>query len=558
LWEECYSKPISWLEGALSTSTVSIDRLAHFRNLILALVDEGATFYQLLLRNRPDYAFLVYSAILLEKREKFVPFHKLPGQLNYNNPCRRSFALLQEAITMDPFKGFGYGVLAQWARDDGDLLLAIYWALIGANVPEGESEKCLQFLKQLAKDFAVSPSQRADADSFEIGSQVIQMALHTFLSQLTGKSHLKYLDQLSHSKLSAAPTADPKILKYSCDVLWMILGMEKGLFASTTDICPVRTCLLAKLFQINCKFLASDPHVKQSFIAFATNPNYSRLFTGNNYEIIRKINPFAFDSLNSLLQEIARTCTIRNSLPSVDANNESSSDELYFDDSLEEVVQKSQKTAPPAYTDYLMLESFQYDRNDEECNDDDLIEFFIRSNLLIRRSGDSSLVLTAQQDKWKKSLHSMKLMTSHFLRTQLEMAESMELQDRLAWTVPDYPSLLRDLEKIQAAVLDRKVRIIISFAILNSLDLDKSNRPESRNAIRFLAERLEAKDLSIRFQPAPNNSKSSHFQCVKQLLIDNPDDSFKLIFAQQSINPHISKLAKQQNVTIFNEFALQQ
>jgi hypothetical protein len=206
LWEEIYEKPVGWiqdhLEKSLEKTSCNTLHLKKLQSIQILFLDEGSTLFQLLLRipSSPfKYSFSIYAASLLRKRERLS-----------KSTHSRSFALLQDAIICEPENGHGYYILGQWTQPEGDHLLAMYWGLVAVNTSNPYNS--LEFLKELSHSVAISPSfQQTNQD---LSSELLQMAAHALLSQLTGRSHLKHLDQLSHSQIKTKTTCtDIKSLK---------------------------------------------------------------------------------------------------------------------------------------------------------------------------------------------------------------------------------------------------------------------------------------------------------------------------------------------------------
>ena len=305
LWEECYDKPINWIQNHLETvksktnMAINTIHLRRLRSVLISFLDEGSTFFQLLLRSDKiiknfRYKISIYASILLRKREN----------LSFALKSFRAFNLLQDTITFEPFKGFGYLILAQWTLEDGDELLSMYWALISFNVLEKE-EKAIEFLKRLSRSLTTSPSFNSFKEDDIVSSQLLQMATHALLSQLTGTSHLKHLDQLSHFQLRNLDKIDIKSLKYSITILWIILGTfnQQVQEQEQEQVSQLQTCILAKLFQVHSAFI-NNSSITSVLLAFASNEKYSKLFTGNNYKTMIKINSFSYECLNNLLKKL--------------------------------------------------------------------------------------------------------------------------------------------------------------------------------------------------------------------------------------------------------------
>lgn len=467
LWEEVYEKPVKWIQDHLEKSsgkTSSSLHLRRLRSILVAFLDEGSTLFQLLLRvpnvTLFSYHFSIYAAILLRKRER------LSVSLN----AERSFTLLQDAIVCEPENGYGYFILAQWVKFDGDNLLAIYWALISINT--GIPYNSLEFLKELSREIAVSPS--FSNSKSDLSRELLQMASHALLSQLTGRSHLKHLDQLSHSQISLE-NADIKSLKYSCISLWLILGINKQ-----SIVTQVQSCLLAKLFQLHNVFW-SVPSIRSVFLAFASNPLYSALFTSNNYKSLEKLNNLAYERLNVLLKSIL----ISNDL---DLNNQ-------------------------VYIDYSMLQSFA---NLQSLGS--IIDYFIEQQLYVRV--DDEVLLACSYEKTQKTERSMKLLTHRFLSTQLETLEATLDPLHVPWTIPDFPCLLRHFSKIRRSVLARDMRIVVTATVLAELDFDKMRNGQAREIIRFLHERLDINDPCIKIM---ENGHKNQITALKELTVSYED-----------------------------------
>lgn len=488
LWTECFEKPINWIEDEFEALKYNNLHLRSLRSLLVSFLDEGSTLFQLLLRLPHDkftYNLSIYAAILLRKREN----------LSSSKLQARAFNLLQEAITLEPSRSLGYFVLAQWTEKDGDNLLAMYWALIscnaGADAGSDDSSAALEFLKCLSRKLSISPSFSRHGNNCDLlNGQILQMASHTILSQLTGTSHLKHVDQLSHSQVKQCANSDDlKALKYNCAILWMILGMKSSLFTHCNgEVSPIQSCLLAKLFQIHLEFIEEEA-IFNIFIAFSTNPHYSTLFTGRNYETLSKINKFAFESLNKLLTRILES-------------------------------KKVEHVSSNVYVDYLMLKTFA------ELEQVNLFQYFLELNLFHRNSdGTFSLFLAHQKDKQRE--RSMKLLTHKFLTSQLESLEATIEPVHLPWTIPDYPALIGQFPKIKKSVQNRTIRLLITLPLLQELDLDKNKSSNCREIIRFLHERVNSSDPCIKLLEvegdnstiSPNFRESlsqSHVNSVKQ------------------------------------------
>lgn len=493
LWEECYEKPVGWIEShfeqqrqrnqAAHQQPQSTLHLRALRSLLVSFLDEGSTLFQLLLRCLADEKFSfnlsVYTAILLRKREN----------LNYSglgigSSCSRAFNLLQNAIIIEPFKGFGYFVMAQWTLKDNDPLLSIYWALTALNVKE-PFPSALDFLKNVSREIVVSPSfLNVSSRSDLLNSQLLQMASHALLSLITGSSHLKHLDQLSHSQVSSAGAAfcDVKMLKYSCIIIWLIIGMfEKK---SKDQISPFQSCLLAKLFQVHAEFIL-EPEIRKVFLAFSSNSKYSKLFSGNNYEILKKINNFAFESLNNLLMKLLK---MERKLLRLDK-------EIYLDF----IIYSTDNTDTMADTmDVSLL---------EPSPSSDIISLFLRIGLL-SVSGDE-VNLKSHHEKIERAERSVKLLTHQFLSTQLKSLESSIEPSHLPWTIPDYPSLLRHFARIKKLITNRQCKIVITLPVLQELDFDKNYKIECREIIRFLNELVEKSDPSLKILEARGGTEGS-------------------------------------------------
>ena len=514
LWIECYEKPLNWIEEYSGTSDLM--HLRKLRSLLLHLLDEGSTLFQLLLRcptGKFPYNLSIYSAILLRKRENLT--HSIHS---------RSFNLLQEAITSEPFKGFGYFTMAKWSLQDGDNLLALYWGLVALSVSECEiTENVLEFLKTLSRNIAISPSFgiTQNSENFDIlNGQLVQMAAHSILSKFTRNSHLKHLDQLSHSQIPKQK--EKKIgnlslsLKYSITILWILVGLEQK---NDNNNNLLQSCLLAKLFQIHLEFI-EEASIFNIFIAFATNQNYSKFFTHKNYETLSKINNFAFESLNQLLKRIAmRRCDCR-----VDSD-------LYLDYFIFETFRGMQAgTGDIDLIGYFVdvglyiRGGLRDDYGDDELegnrdnrdNRDNLSTCTLLSEGTIQMSTpllsstlNDNLIIKADYDKMKKNERSMKLLTHRFLSTKLEHIQSTIEPAHLKWTIPDYHSLISNFPKIQCSILNRQVKILITLSVLEELDLDKNKVGECREIIRFLNERISQNDQCIRLLSNPISQGSS-------------------------------------------------
>ena len=486
LWEECYEKPINWIQSHLETVSskslaVNTINLRRLKNVLISLLDEGSTFFQLLLRSdkiitKFRYKILIYSSILLRKRE------------NLLLKSRRAFNLLQEAITFEPFRGFGYFILAQWTLEDGDELLAIYWALISFNVSEDKQEKALEFIKSISSKLAISPSFSKvddDCDNDLIVPHLLQMVSHALLGQLTGNSHLKHLDQLSHSQLKNLDKTNLKSLKYLISILWITLGMFNNPNQQKQEnlqVSSAQTCILAKLFQVHIAFIENEA-ITGVLFAFCSNEMYSRLFTGNNYKIISKINNFAYETLNNLLKKL-----------------------LVIDTTV--IYEK-------VYFGYFVLETFS------DFEPKNLIEYFIEKGLYHQKTDNEEIQLISVYEKSKKTERSMKLLTHQFLTTKLQNIESKIEPKHLPWTIPDYQTLLRQFQRIAKLILSRQIRILITLSLLQELDLDKSQR-EIREIIRFLHERIDSNDPCIKLE----NGKTELFD--NEMLFINSSYRHKL------------------------------
>lgn len=519
LWEECYEKPINWIQNHLITvantkSPVNTIHLRRLRSVLINILDEGSTFFQLLLRSDKiitnlRYKILIYCAILLRKREKI-------------SKNIRAFNLLQDAITTEPFKGFGYFILAQWSVEDGDDLLAMYWALISFNVVEKE-EKALEFLKSLSRNLATSPSFASFNEDDIIVGQLFQMATHALLSHLTGTSHLKHLDQLSHSQIRNLDKVNLKSLKYSITILWIILGM----FGAQDQVSQVQTCILAKLFQVHSAFITNSG-ITRILLAFASNDKYSRFFTGNNFEAISKINMFSYELLNNLLKKLL-------------------------------LVEVDTKLNEQVYLDYLVLDSFS-----TEIVFPSLIEYFVCKGLYHR--DEDGIELISEHEKTKKTERSMKLLTHRFLSTKLESIEATIEPNHLPWTIPDYSTLLKQFQKIRKSVSSREIRVLITLPVLQELDLDKSQR-EIREIIRFLHERIDLNDPCVRlehgepgfysggeqnFYSFRQKLKMAHLRSIKMFVRTESSSTVKIICSDSVFKEYLMRGNIQKDL-IFNE-----
>lgn len=528
LWEECYDKPVKWIENELETTvksktkmTINRIHLRRLRSVLVSLLDEGSAFFQSLLRSdkivtKFRYKISIYASILLRKRE------------NSSSALKsfRAFNLLQDAITFEPFKGFGFLVLAKWTLEDGDELLSMYWALISLNVLERE-EKAVEFLKTFSRNLATSPSFTSfKGDDEVIISQLLQMATHALLSQLSGTSHLKHLDQLSHFQLRNLDKFSKfKSLKYLITSLWMILGT----FNEQEQVSQVQTCILAKLFQVHDAFI-TESSITRVLLAFASNEKYSRLFTGNNYKTMMKINVFSYETLNNLLKKL-----------------------LEIDTQLNEQV----------YYDFIYLNSsFSTDSHGSSC----LIDYFIEKGLYYRKGDKIEFIST--YEKIKKTERSMKLLTHRFLSTQLESIEAKIEPTHLPWTIPDYPTLLKQFSRIRKLILSREIRVLITLSLLQELDLDKSHHREIRDIIRFLHERIDSNDPCIKLENGKpefhaidmnpysdyrQKLKMSHLRSVK-LFVNNENSNVKIICSDSNFKDYlISGSGNISKDLIFNE-----
>ena len=113
--------------------------------------------------------------------------------------------------------------MAQWTLKDSDQLLSMYWALTACNVKEPYNSS-MEFLKNLARNIVTSSVVLNGSNQSDLlNCQLLYKWLHMlFLSLMTGHSHLKHLDQLSHSQ-NTIKELQYKMLKYSCISLWLIL-----------------------------------------------------------------------------------------------------------------------------------------------------------------------------------------------------------------------------------------------------------------------------------------------------------------------------------------------
>ena len=485
------------------------------RSLLISFLDEGSTLFQLLLRSLPDDKFTfnitIYTAILLRKREGLSPISSI------NNS--RAFNLLQDAIKFDPFKGFGYFVMAQWTLKDNDPLLSIYWAVTACNVNEPFPES-FGFLKNLARKIVVSPSfLNVSNQSDLLNCQLLQMASHALLSLMTGSSHLKHLDQLSHSKVSKC---DVKMLKYSCIIIWLIAGMFFK--ESNEQVSLLKSCLLAKLFQVHSEFL-NEPEIRKVFLAFSSNPKYYKLFSGKNYEILKKINNYTFESLNNLLMRLLKM-----------ENNELRLDkEIYLDFII--------------YSNGIENDTDDYDETIVErdtSSSSDLINLFLKIGLFYPSSSseDDEIILKYSHEKIQKTERSMKLLTHQFLTTQLKTLESSIEPTHLPWTIPNYFCLLRYFSRIKKLVANRECKILVTFPVLQTLDLDKTKRSECREIIRYLNELVESSnpyvkvleariDESIEFGGFRRKLEIEHVKSVKYFY-ENISKNVKVVIGSEN------------------------
>ena len=469
LWEECYEKPIEWIETHFDQKHKANNlHLRSLRSLFISFLDEGTSLFQLLLRCLPDdkftFNFTIYMAILLRKRES------LNSNVFLEQSYSRAFGLLQEAIMMEPFKGFGYFVMAQWTLKDSDPLLSMYWALTACNVKEPYNSS-MEFLKNLARNMVTSPSfLNGSKQSDLLNCQLLQMAAHALLSLMTGHSHLKHLDQLSHSQIQSK-NCNIKMLKYSCISLWLILGMRSDPSSKLAETCfeqvsPLHSCILAKLFQVHSEFL-HEPEIRKVFLAFSSNPKYYLLFSGKNYEIIQKINTFTFDSLNNLLKKLLKM------------------------DKEEVELEKE------VYIDFIIYNTDDA-QNIHGSNNDivSVIDLFLKIGLLYDNSDE--IIIKASHEKNQKAERSMKLLTHQFLTTQLKALESTQEPSHLPWTIPNYCTLVRYFGKIKKLITNKECKILITWPVLQELDLDKNKRTECREIIRYLNGLVEASNPYIK------------------------------------------------------------
>ena len=198
------------------------------------------------------------------------------------------------------------------------------------------------------------------------------------------------------------------------------------------------------------------------------------------------------------------------------------------------------------YLDYLSLETFSQVETFPE--DFSLIDYFLKMGLYYR-DDTGLIILTSLHEKAKKNERSMKLLTHRLLTSKLESLEATVEPHHLPWTIPDYPALLSNFSKIKRAILEREARIIITLSILQELDADKMIKPITRDIIRFLHERVEAKDPCVRLQSSdelpnfqPHKSESlllnnyrykiyqKHYESVKKYLQDNDNDELGICF----------------------------
>ena len=484
LWEECYEKPIGWIETHIEQQekhTRGILHLRSLRSLLISFLDEGTTLFQLLLRSLNDEKFTfnlsIYTAILLRKRENL----SITSQEQ-----SRAFSLLQEAITNDPFKGFGYFVMAQWTLKDKDPLLSIYWALTACNVKE-PFPASFDFLKTVAKSLVISPSFLNVSTQFDtLNCQLLQMASHAIVNLMTGSSHLKHLDQLSHSQVSVKD-CDVKSLKYSCIIIWLILGMFKQ--KSSEQVSPLQSCLLAKLFQVHSEFI-SEPEIRKVFLAFSSNSKYYKLFSGKNHEILKKINSLTFESLNNLLLKLIK----------IDRNILKLDREIYLD-----------------FVLYSINDEDEDNSNSLNAHSSfDIVNLFLKIELLSVL--DDEIILKSQYEKIQQTERSIKLLTHQFLSTQVKTLESSIEPSHLPWTIPTYSILLRQFEKIKNSISNRECKIIVTLPVLQELDLDKTKFAECRDIIRYLNGLVESSNPYIQLLEAHGNNNTSEFVSYRRKL----------------------------------------
>lgn len=528
LWEECYEKPVGWIEiesHFLQEQKQSTLHLRSLRSLLISFLDEGSTLFQLLLRHLPDekfsYNLSIYAAILLRKRENL-------NSISENiNSCSRAFNLLQNAIIIEPFKGFGYFVMAQWTLKDNNPLLSIYWALTALNVKE-PFPAASDFLKSVSRDISVSPSFLHNRDDL-LNCQLLQMASHSLIGLITGSSHLKHLDQLSHSQVLSVADCDMKMLKYSCIIIWLIIGMFPN-----DQISPLQSCLLAKLFQVHSQFLL-EPEIRKVFLAFSSNPKYYKLFSGKNLEIMKKINNFTFESFNNLLKKLLKIerkllkLTSEIYLDFVIYGSDASDDDVNIDNTTPENPEASTvyNTSNSALdTDTIIVSASEAIHIGTQI---DLISLFLRIELFSVSSDEINLKF--HHEKVQRTERSVKLLTHQFLSTQIKTLESSLEPSHLPWTIPDYQSLLRHFPKIRKLITSRQCKIVITLPVLQELDFDKNRGGECRDIIRFLNELVETSDPSLRILEA--QTSLTHVQSVKYFY-ENESKDVRIIISDET------------------------
>ena len=196
-----------------------------------------------------------------------------------------------------------------------------------------------------------------------------------------------------------------------------------------------------------------------------------------------------------------------------------------------------------------------------------LIEYFIEKGLYHRKGKGDEIQLISAYEKIKKTERSMKLLTHRFLSTQLETIEATIEPIHLPFTIPDYQTLLNQFSKIRKLILSREIRVLITLAILQELDLDKSSSSSSREIIRFLHERIDSNDPCIKLETGKtpeidqnlNNSyslyrqklKMAHLRSVK-LFVNNENSNVKIICSDSAFKNFLIRGNIDKNL-IFNE-----
>lgn len=516
LWQNCYADPIESLEsvfspkdGGFSGSKINLNELAVIKSFLVAFIDEGIQFYRLLLKcftteaetenvngitsNQLRYDFLINLATLMRKREILTTSQSN----NFNNS--NSFILIQEAITSSPLCGRGYLKLSEWAKEDGDTILSFYWGLLSlsADTPDPNSKA---FLIALSKQIVTSPSfykkpTKADIEKSAstttttthiVEDQICQMMAHCLLNRTS------HLDQLYHSQLPIDDHMDFKSIKYVTDSLWILVGNQE--IFPNPQVNPLQTCLLGKLFHLHEKFYKS-PLLFSSLLAFPANPQYSRLFSGENYEIIKKINPSVIEKLNSLLILIL-------------------SDKINFSDCAN-VTSTSTSTStntnnhyahtPHDVYDYLMIANFKSYRSAPQVTFKALIEHFLEIGLYTKDTNNETIQLKGKYEKSMKIEKSMKLLTQRLLESRIESLEETTqtqtpIDPNIPWTILDFTALISQFGDFKKSIKSRTGRFIISFTILEELDAKKNFDQQVRDVIRYLFDRVKLNDPSIRLQ----------------------------------------------------------